>query len=274
MTRGICQASCLFCTQACASNSNTLSRVTWGVWEFDDVVDRLHNQKRVCIQCLNYPEIFEDLLEIVRQIRCPVSVSAQPFTIEEMRELSEHVDRISISLDCFTPRLFETYKPFYNWELHWARIRKAVEIFGEGKVISHLIVGLGEREDEAVATMDELVLMGVQPSLFAFTPVKGTKLEHRPPPSLDVYRRLQLARHLLLSGSATMDDFTFDRGKITSFGVDLTTAVTSEAFQTQGCPDCNRPFFNEVPGKEPFNYPQKISDELMPALISQAGVKQ
>lgn len=274
MTRGICQASCLFCTQACATYNNSLSRITWSVWEFEDILERLQNQKRVCIQCLNYPEIFEDLLEIVRKIHCPVSVSAQPFTIDEMRELSGHVDRISISLDCFTPQLFETYKPFYNWDLHWARIRKAVDIFGKGKVISHLIVGLGEQEEEAVGTLDELIGMGVQPSLFAFTPVKGTKLEKRPPPSLDTYRRLQIARHLLANGTVTVDDFTFECGKIASFGVDLTETVTSDAFQTQGCPDCNRPFFNEIPGKEPFNYPQKIPAKHMGVLLEQAGVKQ
>lgn len=273
MTRGICQASCSFCTQARSADTGSLSRVTWNVWEFGDIVDCLQGQKRVCIQCLNYPAVFDDLMEIVRQIRAPVSVSAQPFTLEEMRSLSRHVDHISISLDCFTPSLFERYKSFYNWELHWARMRKAVEIFGRRKVISHLIVGLGETEEEAVATMAELVDMGVLPSLFAFTPVRGTAMAQTTPPDLGAYRRLQIARQLLVDGTVAAGDIACRNGRIVSYGTDILCHVGPRTFMTQGCPHCNRPYYNEVPGRELYNYPGPVTEERVRKLIAQAGVE-
>jgi biotin synthase len=250
-----------------------LSRIRWNVWDFEDIVDHLQEQNRVCIQCLNYPEVFEDLYEMVKRIRCPVSVSAQPFTIDEMRALSEHVDRLSISLDCFTKELFEKFKPYYNWDLHWVRMRKAVEIFGDGNVISHMIVGLGETEREAVTTMDELIRTGVRPSLFALTPLRGTSLERASAPDMGMYRRLQMARYLLLTKTISTGDIRYDdNGVITSFGVDVRTNVDPEAFMTQGCPNCNRPFFNEKPGRTPYNYPCEISDSEYDAIIRQANV--
>jgi len=274
LTRGVCQASCSFCSQSKNKESNKLSRVTWNIWKFDDILPLLNNQKRVCIQCLNYPEVFDDLIEMVRKIKCPVSVSAQPFSIEEMRQLSEHVDRISISLDCFTPELFSKYKPFYNWDLHWARMKKAVDMFGKGKVISHLIVGLGETEQEAVRTMEELVHNGVIPSLFAFTPIKGTDLEENPPPMVGSYRRLQIARHLLVHRLAKEKDMIFSDGTIISFGVPISKLISSEVFITQGCPNCNRPFFNEIPGKTIYNFPYPPSEDEYKSMIKQSGVKQ
>ena len=32
-------------------------------------------------------------------------------------------------------------------------------------------------------------------------------------------------------------------------------------FQTSGCPDCNRPFYNEKPSGPIYNYPKKLSQE-------------
>ncbi|RZN46215.1 radical SAM protein [archaeon] len=273
MTRGICQASCAFCAQSTGEESCMLSRIRWNIWDFEDIVDLLHDQNRVCIQCLNYPEVFEDLYEMVKRIKCPVSVSAQPFTIDEMRALSEHVDRLSISLDCFTKELFEKYKPFYNWDLHWVRMRKAVEIFGEGNVISHMIVGLGETEREAVVTLDELIRTGVRPSLFALTPLKGTALEGMPAPDLGTYRRLQMARYLLLERCIDKEDIRYDEDDmISSFGIDVSKTVDPEAFMTQGCPNCNRPFFNEKPGRTPYNFPCDISESEYMAIIKHANV--
>jgi biotin synthase-related radical SAM superfamily protein len=30
---------------------------------------------------------------------------------------------------------------------------------------------------------------------------------------------------------------------------------SGEPFKTSGCPDCNRPFYNESPGETIYNYP-------------------
>ncbi|HPR41564.1 MAG TPA: radical SAM protein [Candidatus Methanofastidiosa archaeon] len=272
LTRGICHASCEFCSQAKNSESSVLSRVRWNVWELDKILPLLKGRERVCIQCLNFPGIFDDLMEMVKKIKSPLSVSAQPFTLEEMHDLSKYVDRISISLDCLTKDLFSKYKSYYDWDLHWTRLKRAVEIFGRDNVISHVIVGLGETEREAVNTMQELFDIGAMPSLFAFTPIKGTKLENRPQPDLGTYRRLQIARCLLSKGSIMPEEITYDGGKISSFG-DVLGEVDTRAFQTWGCPHCNRPYFNEVPGKTIYNYPNDIDQAKLPELISEAQLK-
>ena len=273
LTRGICHASCDFCSQSGADETKKLSRVNWNVWEFDKILPLLHGQKRVCIQCLNYPEVYEDLLEMVKRIKAPISISAQPFSLEEMHDLSKYVDKISISLDCFTRDLFKQYKSFYDWDLHWTRLKKAVEIFGTGNVISHLIVGLGESEFDAVKTMDKLFKCGALPSLFAFTPIKGTKLYKMDPPKLGKYRRLQIVRHLLLKDKLSINDIKFDRGRIVSIG-DSIDHIESDAFRTQGCPDCNRPYYNEVPGHTIYNYPYELPDENLKDLLKEAGLEQ
>jgi biotin synthase len=34
--------------------------------------------------------------------------------------------------------------------------------------------------------------------------------------------------------------------------------ATGEPFQTSGCPDCNRPYYNERPGGVMYNYPRPL----------------
>jgi biotin synthase len=105
--------------------------------------------------------------------------------------------------------------------------------------------------------------MTVLPALFAFTPIRGTALEMKPQPNVAAYRRLQLARHLIVKGMARYSNMRFDfDGKVVDFGIDgekLKLVVESgEPFLTSGCPGCNRPFYNEKPSGPLFNYPRKI----------------
>lgn len=108
--------------------------------------------------------------------------------------------------------------------------------------------------------------MGVLPALFAFTPVRGTALEKNSPPKVKNYRRLQLARHLIVTGKTRAGDMQFDADhKISGYGLN-NEALNWEIegglpFQTSGCPDCNRPFYNEKPSGPIYNYPAKLSEK-------------
>ena len=243
MTPGTCRAACLFCSQW--AQKDRLSRVLWPEYELEDVISRITDE-RVCIQCLNYKNVFDDVLTIVTLIDNPISVSAQPFSKEQITVLASHIERISINLDCATPTLFQKVKPFYSWEDHVSTLLYAREIFGPFNVSSHLIVGLGETEQEMVRILQFLYNHQIYASLFAFTPVKGTPLEKRERPSITYYRRMQVAHYRIYKGDA----FTFDNEKI----VDLDTSVPPEAFVTRGCPGCNRPYYTETP-RCLFNYP-------------------
>ena len=156
-------------------------------------------------------------------------------------------------------------------------LKEAKKIFGEGKVSTHLIVGLGETEEEMISRIQEMKDLDICPGLFAFTPIKGTKLERHDQPSLASYRRIQLARHLIVSGETRCEEMHFDEnGALVDFGVPRKllkrTVLSGEAFRTSGCPNCNRPYYNESPGGPIYNYPRKLLNEEIEDIRKQFGV--
>jgi biotin synthase len=198
----------------------------------------------------------------------PISLSCPPFTKAQFKELAEAgADRISIALDAATEQLFnkvkgtETHSP-YQWKKQHEALKEAVEVFGKNQVYTHLIVGLGETEKEIIETIQQCTDSGVIPSLFAFTPIQGTALANTPQPSIEAYRHVQLARHLITRRKTRYENMKFnDKQQITDFGTPKTTLniVIHEgtAFCTSGCPECNRPYYNERPSGPMYNYPRQ-----------------
>jgi len=133
-----------------------------------------------------------------------------------------------------------------------------------GKLSTHIICGLGESEFEALSIIDKLVKAGVTTALFAFVPLKGTPMEDRDPPPVDSYRRIQAGHYLMSCGRADFSSFRFIDGRLVSFGLsnrDIETYFSDgRAFQTSGCPHCNRPFYNERPGGIIYNYHRNLSE--------------
>jgi lipoyl synthase len=291
---GKCIANCGFCPQARNSQSRAemLSRVSWPTFPTEKTLSAITNSaktgkiRRVCIQSLNYPQVFSHLQAIVKEIKSnssvPVSVSCQPLKAENIRFLKEAgVDRLGIAMDAATPTLFDAVKgrgvgSNYRWEGVFGLIRQALQVFGGGNVSTHLIVGLGESEREAVSFVGDCVGLGVLPALFAFTPVHGTALEKCAAPKIEVYRRIQLARYLLVNGKAKLGDFGFDAdGRICGFGIsDFALKETVESgvpFQTSGCQDCNRPYYNEKPSGPIYNYPRTLTKMEIEKIKTQLG---
>jgi len=283
---GKCSANCGFCPQAKTSKSRAdmLSRVTWPTFPTVHVMSKIENEakkprmKRVCIQALNYPRVFNDMLALAKEIRSqadvPLSVSCQPFNSKQMKLLKEvGVERISIALDAATRKLFykvkgpQTGSP-YKWETQREALMKAVQVFGKNRVYTHLIVGLGETEKEIVQTIQWCTDFDVYPSLFAFTPILGTALETLPQPSVATYRRVQLAHYLIVHGKARCENMKFDEDEqLIDYGVSESLlqqlVETGSPFLTSGCPGCNRPYYNERPGGSMYNYPrQPLPEEI------------
>jgi lipoyl synthase len=281
---GKCTANCGFCPQARSSKSNAdlLSRVSWPSLPTPNVLSALTEKvkegkiKRVCIQALNYSDVFRHIEAIVKEIKkhsvVAVSVSCQPLNIHNIERLKESgVDRLGIALDAATEALFIEVKGSgvgsqYTWDNQFKHLTEAIGVFGRGNVSTHVIFGLGETEKEAVDVIQRCVDLGVLPALFAFTPVRGTSLEAKSPPKLEYYRRVQLARYLIVHGKARSKEFEFDgQGRICRFGItnDLLGQIIAGGlpFRTSGCPDCNRPFYNEKPSGPIYNYPKHPSQE-------------
>lgn len=281
--RGKCLANCGFCPQARGSRSRAdmLSRVSWPVFATERALEGIGKAvddgeiKRVCVQTLNYPEVFKHLQVLVKTIYqrtgVPVSISCQPLNRENMRLLAEAgAERIGIPLDAATEEIFEKVKGTsaggpYCWKRQFELLNEAVSVFGKGKVSTHLIVGLGEAEKEMVDIIQKCVDIGVLPALFAFTPIPGTALERKPQPEIQRYRRIQIARYLIFHKIARCEEMDFDEeDRISDFGVDKQALAriiqTGEPFLTSGCPNCNRPYYNEKPSGPIYNYPKPLSN--------------
>ncbi len=277
--RGRCSASCAFCPQSAVSEgrADLLSRVVWPAFHTRDVISKIGEAfkkrkiRRTCIQALNYPGVQEDIIYLAREVcsfsEVPISVSCQPLNREDMGRLNEAgVDRVSIALDAVTKELFDKVKGTsiggpYTWEGHFEALKNAIEIFGRDHVTTHLIAGLGEKEEDFAMMIQRCVDSGVYPAVFAFTPIPGTVMADRPPPSVVKYRRLQVAQYLITHGISRYEDMKFRDGRLTNFGISkeelLETIRTGKPFITSGCPGCNRPYYNERPGGPIYNYPRQ-----------------
>jgi biotin synthase len=230
--------------------------------------------RRVCIQALNYPAVFPHLQAIVKQLKAdtgiPVSVSCQPIKPQNIQLLKDAgANRLGIALDAATEEIFSKVKGAdaggaYSWADQFVQLDWALHVFGKGNVSTHLIVGLGETEKQAVELIQRCVDMDVLPALFAFTPIRGTALQAQPQPQIETYRRVQLARHLIVHKLTRFERMRFgEDDKIIDYGIGLealeSVISTGAPFQTSGCPDCNRPFYNEKPSGPLYNYPTKPS---------------
>jgi len=260
-----CRGSCAFCPQPYGGSSR-ISRIEWPKFSIEEVARALMEtttMKRVCIQCSDEHGISFQAELIVRRLSgagLPFSVSAPPITVEEMERLKDSgVEILTIPLDCADKKRYKSVKG-RDLEEIMDSLKAAVKVFGRGRVGTHIIVGLGETEKEAVEMIDAVHSMGVTPSLFAFTPIKGTRLENAASPSIGAYRRLQIARHLIAEGSMKASDFEFSPdGRITGFGCPAETLNSvfelGHPFMVCGCPGCNRPYFNEKASGPFYNYP-------------------
>ena len=279
---GHCIANCGFCPQARSSCSSEemLSRVSWPVYDFNDFLSKFkflkssHKFKRICVQTLNYPENFKDLIEIVTQIRhhtdIPISVAIPPMSKEKLRKLKTiGVQRVGIALDGTTPEIFNKVKGSgvngpYRWDQHIENLIEALAIFSEGFVSTHLIIGLGETEREVIERIIELNNLKILVSLFAFTPIKGTKFESKKPPSLLSFRKLQLGRYLIVDKGKYFQHFNFNmKGNIVNINInkmELQNIIyNTDAFLTSGCPGCNRPYYTSKPSGPIYNYPRMLN---------------
>ncbi|MGE5592337.1 MAG: radical SAM protein [Betaproteobacteria bacterium] len=290
LTGGRCAATCAFCPQARTSGSpdDLLSRVSWPEFEVDRVLEALDERwpagaKRVCVQVTRTPggraalRWLVPALDALRRCgttgRFEISVCYHPSTAAEAGEvLALGADRIGIALDAACPEAHARTKPG-SWEATMSLLEEAARLF-PGRVSTHLIVGLGETEEDLVRVMRRLAAGGITVGLFAFTPVKGTAMERAPQPPIDVYRRVQLARHIIVNGLEDARGFRFSGGRIVGFGVDpakvLDIARSGAPFQTSGCPGCNRPYYNERPGVTMYNYPRPLTPAEVERAISEA----
>ncbi len=269
-----CLMGCAFCPQGTAGNNylKRLGRVTWPEFTWEEVEEGLSKQaeknrfRRICLQSVRHAAGIGPLLEAVTRIKSasslPLSLSAWIESEKEAAALfAAGVERISVSLDAVDPGV---YKKIKGGSLE-KRLKLLLRCANKypGQMTTHLICGLGETEAELLSLIDRLHQAGITVALFAFIPLKGTNLEGEKPPYIGSYRRVQAGIYLLREKRVDFSSFSFKNGRLKSFGLpksELERALAAgEAFQTGGCPDCNRPYYNERPGGVIYNYPRGLT---------------
>ncbi|UCE09323.1 MAG: radical SAM protein [Candidatus Thorarchaeota archaeon] len=286
-----CRANCAFCPQARESTSalNKLSRISWPVYDFQNSMSSFNDSvkfQRICIQCLNYQGVADDTVYILTELRKhydgPISVCIHPLQSTDLRRLRDSgATNIGIAIDAATPAIFNQIKgeerdSDYRWETHRQALSDAVEVFGDGNVTTHLIVGLGETEREASEFLIEMFQQGICVGLFAFTSVRGTSLEGESSPDLGSYRRLQILRHLLSQGVSSHELVEYNETGELSFSMEPEkleqSLATGQAFRVSGCSGCNRPYYNERPGGTSYNFPRTLSENEVKSALEVSGV--
>ncbi|MDM7321228.1 MAG: radical SAM protein [Fervidobacterium pennivorans] len=262
MLDGECMYNCAYCTHARDSESDNsyLSRVVWKLIEPKDLNSISLKFKRVCLQTVNYKGYFEDVLDVVERLKRSdtnqkllISVSTRVKSTKEIDILmNSGVNDLGIAIDVVSEKLHKLYR---SWSLEYtlSLIRYGAEKY-PGRITTHIIVGLGEQDKELYEIFKLMKAYDVKVALFAFTPIRGTRLAHLTPPSLERYRKIQILRFLMFETNYTPEiDFDED-GNLKILKYDNSIDI-SKAFLTSGCTHCTRPYYNDSPrNKVLYNY--------------------
>jgi len=281
-----CRNNCRFCAQArdSSARANMLSRVTWLEVIGQEAAQAIGEAfqagrlRRACLQIVRQDQIWEEGLDALAALTqtsaVPVCISADIESVAQAKELIERgTDRISLALDAATPLLYREIKGG-DWNKRWQLLTDCAAKL-PGRVSTHLIVGLGETEEEMVTTIADCYNHSISVGLFAFTPLRGTAWGDKVPPPIDSYRRIQIA-HFLLSQGYTHKAFSFGGGRLV--GINLppeklaVVLATGKAFETSGCEGCNRPYYNERPGGIMYNYPRSLTLTEIDQALEESGL--
>jgi lipoyl synthase len=276
-----CRMSCAFCPQSTseAGKISRLGRITWPEYSWSEIEKAIamapdRGIERICLQSVRHENGIVPLLDQISRLKnissLPLSLSAWIGNAEEAEALiAAGVERLAISIDVVNPIIYR--------QLKGGSFSERVELLFDcarrlpGRLTTHLICGVGESEEELISFSSSLFTENITTALFALVPLKTTRLENADPPPLDQYRLLQAALFLLKSKIIVFEDLKFIKGRLVSLGLDSKQLKqllhSGEAFQTSGCPGCNRPYYNERPGGTIYNFHRPLAAEEAAAAV-------
>ena len=284
--RSGCAARCAYCGLSAKRpgryDKKSFIRVSWPAYTVGDILAAIQARqgrgKRICISMITHKRAIGDTIALCQRLRSavdvPVSLLISPTLVTSTDLLdfkAAGADRIGVAVDLATPALFDRYRGSgvggpHNWETYWNCLAAAAAIWGDGHIGPHLMVGMGETEQEMCSVIQRSRDLGGRTHLFSFFPEAQSLLATQPQPPMDQYRRIQLARYLIDNGLGRAERMVFDdQGRVVDFGhanAALDAIIDSGApFQTSGCEGydgqvaCNRPYANSRPGPDIRNYP-------------------
>lgn len=160
-----CSLGCTFCSSPVAKE-DMLSRI--GPEGFADMIVRASERdgfEAVSITSAVGETVggtVEEMAEVVRRVRArlpDVPIGVEPYVTEpgQLDVLKEAgVDEVKLNMTTWDRALFARVCPQMDYDRFLELLPRAVEVFGENKVMSNLLVGLGESDEsllEGVAWM-------------------------------------------------------------------------------------------------------------------------
>jgi biotin synthase len=282
-----CRANCAYCGLARHREASrdyadrNFIRVDWPAVPLEQVIEIVAQSgsatpfHRMCISMITHPRSDEDTVSVLdawtRRIdpaAVPVSILSNPTTmtrddVVRLRDLG--ADIFTVALDAATPEIFDRTRGKgvaspHSWRKYWEILEDARDVFGREKFGAHIIVGMGETEQDALALVQMLVDMGGHSHMFCFFPERGSLMDHLPATPRDQWRRVQLGRYLIDYCGQRVERMRFDAaGRVIDFGLPPAEvdAIIEQgiAFRTSGCPGkfrddvsaCDRPYGDSPP---------------------------
>ncbi len=287
-----CAANCAYCglakRRAGPYGQKSFIMVQWPLFSMDAIIEAITDGpnyvRRACISMITNGRCPGDTIAMTERLkketRIPISILISPtvLKVDDLKAMKESgADKIGVAIDLATPELFDLYRGkgvsgSHTWRRYWQMVAHGIEIFGKRNVGIHLMVGMGETEEEMASIMERSWNIGAVSHLFSFFAEPGSGLENRKQPSWPSYLRAQLARYLMEERSISASNMAFDKdGHIIDFGLskdDIVEVINlGIPFMTGGCLDengevaCNRPFGNCLPGEKQWNYPYSPNEE-------------
>jgi len=289
-----CRANCAYCGLARHREAErdyadrNFIRVDWPAMPLEQVIDIVARDAaqsafhRMCISMITHPRSDDDTVSVLKQWTAridpsaiPVSILSNPTTmtrgdVERLHDLG--ADIFTVALDAATSAIFDRTRGKgvqspHTWAKYWQILMDARDVFGAGRFGAHIIIGMGETEQEALGLVQQLVDLGGHSHLFCFFPEKGSLMDHLPATPRDQWRRVQLARYLIDYRGVRVDQMRFDgHGRVADFGIpepELDAVIDAGvAFRTSGCPGkfaddvsaCDRPY-GDSPPSDIASYP-------------------
>ena len=277
-----CSANCAYCGLSGSRDAEELwseqsfIRVDWPTIPLADVVASLNSVscshvERVCISMITNGRSVEDAVKVTQGLReatDKISVLITPTIINKdwLIKLKEAgADKIGVAVDAATPELFNKLRGQgvngpHRWDRYWEIVDDSLVVYGKNNVGIHLVVGLGETEEEMIKIIQQAQDLGADTHLFSFFPEADSLMEDTPQPPIGQYRRVQLARYLINHELSNAELMLFNlQGKVTDFGAKPETLKKTiemgDPFMTSGCSGetkecaCNRPFGNSTPAQ-------------------------
>jgi biotin synthase len=296
-----CHANCAYCglqkSREGAFGEKSFIRVSWPTYDLETIIEKTKERKgrlfRICLSMITHPRVVADTLYLTerfhREVGLPISILMNPTSMNpaDLQALKDRgAQMAAVAMDLATAELFDLHRGKgvggpHRFNQYWEMLEATAAIFGKNMAGCHLIVGMGEREDEMVQRIQKVRDLGARTHLFSFYPEKGSRLAEKDSCLVGQYRRVQLARYLIDFDHCRAEAMQFDDGgKIISFGLPESEVqkwiATGKPFMTSGCPGggletaCNRPF-GDGPPSDIRSYPFPLDEEDITLVKQQLG---